>query len=53
MIPQDKSGAVGRLSSNGQTLIPVLVIGGIRLSTALSLHSQAGHLPGFASFTHP
>lgn len=52
MIPQDKSGAVGRLSSNGQTLIPVLVIGGMRLS-ALALHSQAGHLPGFASFTHP
>lgn len=53
MIPQDKPRAVGCLSSNNlQTLIPVLGIGSIRLST-LALHSQAGHLPDFASFKHP
>lgn len=53
MIPQDKSGAVGYLSSNNsRTLTPVLGVGSIRLST-LALCSPAGHLPGFASFKHP
>lgn len=53
MIPQDKPRAVGCLSCNNlQTLIPVLGTGSIRLST-FALHSQAGHLPVFASFKHP
>jgi len=53
MIPQDKPGAVGCLSSSSlQMFVPFLGISSLRLSM-LALHSQAGCLPGFASFKHP